>query len=96
MKLSWTDAAKAHLQGIHDYIAQDSPRYAIATIDRITSRAKQCGAHPVSGAIVLEFASDDIREMIEYPYRIIYRVQPDRVDILAVVHGARKLPNPLP
>ncbi len=39
---------------------------------------------------------DDIREVLEYPYRIIYRVLPDRVDVLAVVHGARRLPASLP
>lgn len=96
MKVAWTGAAKAHLQGIHDYIAQDSPRYAIAMVDRITDRAKQCGSHPFSGARVAEFDSDEIREVIEFPYRIIYRVQSERVDILAVVHGARRLPEALP
>jgi len=31
------------------------------------------------------------RELIVRPYRIIYRVFDDRVEIIAVVHGARLL-----
>jgi plasmid stabilization system protein ParE len=81
------------LKGIHAYIAQDSPRYALAMSDRITRRARQCGEFPLAGARVSEYDADDVREVLEYPYRIIYRILPDRVDILAVVHGARRLPD---
>jgi plasmid stabilization system protein ParE len=30
-----------------------------------------------------------LREVIEWPYRVIYRVQPAQVEVLAVVHGRR-------
>jgi toxin ParE1/3/4 len=92
VKLAWTEAALGHLRGIHSYISQDSPRYALAMIDRITRRAEQCGTFPLAGSKVPEYDADDIREVFESPYRIIYRVLPDRVDILTVVHGARLLP----
>ena len=37
-----------------------------------------------------------MREVIEPPYRIIYRLAPDdRVDVLAVIHGAQLLPDTL-
>jgi toxin ParE1/3/4 len=45
--------------------------------------------------MVQEYERDDVREVLEYPYRIIYRIKPDQIDVLAVVHGARELP-PLP
>lgn len=35
----------------------------------------------------------EIREVIESPYRIVYRVGSNRVDVLAVFHGARLLPD---
>jgi len=91
----WTEAALGHLHGIHDHIAQDSPRYALAMIDRITRRAEQCGKFPLAGGKVPEFDADEVREVLEFPYRIIYRVLPDRVDVLAVIHGARLLPDEL-
>ena len=42
--------------------------------------------------MVPEYEAPDIRELIERPYRIIYRVMPDQIDVLAVIHGARLLP----
>ena len=35
----------------------------------------------------------DIRELIEKPYRIIYRIKADQIDVLAVIHGARLMPE---
>jgi toxin ParE1/3/4 len=50
----------------------------------------------LAGGRVDEFDDDSIREVIELPYRIIYRIRTDRVDIVAVLHGARQLPPTLP
>ena len=41
MSVHWTDTAQAHLDAIHAYIAQDSPEYALRTIDRLTRRSQQ-------------------------------------------------------
>jgi plasmid stabilization system protein ParE len=35
---------------------------------------------------------EDIREVIEPPDRIIYRVKEHQIDVLAVLHGARQMP----
>ena len=43
--------------------------------------------------MVPEYQDIDIREVIEPPYRIVYRVTPNRVDVLAVFHGAQLLPD---
>jgi plasmid stabilization system protein ParE len=45
----------------------------------------------MSGREVPEYEAKNIREVIEKPYRMIYRVNPDQIDILAVVHAARQL-----
>ena len=34
---------------------------------------------------------DQIREVIEGAYRIIYRIKPDQIDVLAVIHAARNV-----
>ena len=34
---------------------------------------------------------EQIREVIERPYRIIYYIQADRIDVIAVIHGARSV-----
>jgi toxin ParE1/3/4 len=91
VKVGWTEAAHSHLVAIHAYIAQASPRYAQVMVDRITRRAEQCGKFPLAGARVPEF-DDDVREVLELPYRIIYRIRAERLDVIAVIHGARLLP----
>jgi len=87
MKVYWTDSAKIHLRSIYNYIKQDSERYALATVDRITERTKQIAEFPYSGKKVPEYESDEIREIIEPPYRVIYRVYNEQIQILAIVHG---------
>ena len=42
------------------------------------------------GQIVPEFGDSSIRELLVRPYRLVYRVQPEQVTILAVIHGARR------
>ena len=61
-------------------------------VERLTERSEQIASFPLSGRMVPEYEAPDVREVIERPYRIIYRIKPDQIDILAVVHGARMLP----
>ena len=96
MKVDWSNTALGHLVEIYDYISRDSPRYAQRMVHRLTSRSKQAGAFPHSGQMVAEYQRRDIRELIEGPYRIIYRTDPDQVVVLAVIHGASLPPSQLP
>lgn len=91
MKVHWTATAEGHLDAIYAYVAQDSKTYALRTVDRITSRSQQIAAFPMSGRRVPEYGLDQIREVFSGPYRIIYHVGPDRIDVLAVIHGARNV-----
>lgn len=88
MKVHWTNTAEGHLDAIYAYIALDSPEYAKRMIDRLTRRSQQIGDFPLSGRRVPEYDADQIREVIEGPYRIIYHIKPDQVDVVAVIHGA--------
>jgi plasmid stabilization system protein ParE len=96
MKVVWTKNAIGHLTHIYDYISRDSRRYAKRMIDRITDRSKQIARFPQSGQVVTEYDDPKIREIIEGPYRVIYRVETKRVAVLAVIHGARLLPRDPP
>lgn len=72
------------MQAIHDYIAQNSVVYATQIVDRITRRSEQITEFPNSGRIVPEFRDENIREIIERPYRVIYRIEEDEANILAM------------
>lgn len=91
MKVHWTKTAEEHLDAIYSYIALDSPEYAKHMVDRLTHRSEQIAQFPLSGRKVPEYGLDKIREVIESPYRIIYYIKPDQIDILAVIHTARNL-----
>lgn len=93
MKVHWTNNAVDHLVNIYEYIALNSPTYAKGMVDRITRRSSQITGSPLSGRMVPEYQAQDIRELIEKPYRIIYRIKQDQIDVLAVIHGARLLPE---
>ncbi|WP_022947325.1 type II toxin-antitoxin system RelE/ParE family toxin [Methylohalobius crimeensis] len=88
MKVHWTETAEAHLDAIYAYIAQNSETYALRTVDRITRRSQQIGEFPLSGRKVSEYQHDQIREVFSGPYRIIYHIKADQVDVIAVIHGA--------
>ena len=91
MKVHWTRTAEAHLDAIYAYIAQDSKTYALRAVDRITRRSQQIAAFPLSGRRVPEYDADQIREVFEGPYRIIYHIRSDQIDVIAVIHGAMNM-----
>ena len=96
MRVHWTNRALDHLLAIHEYVAQNSEIYANRLVDRLTRRSEQLGLFPQSGRMVPEYKRADIREVIERPYRIIYRVKEEQIDVLSVVHSAQQLPPEVP
>jgi addiction module RelE/StbE family toxin len=95
MKVVWTPEAQSHLDGIYQYITSDAPFYAQGVVDKLTRRSQQLVDHPYSGRVVPAFDDRNLRELIVYPYRLIYRVMTDRIDVIAVFHGAQRLPESL-
>jgi len=88
MKVNWTQTAQKHLDSIYEYIAQDSKEYALHMVDRLTRRSQQIANMPLSGRRVPEYDTNQIREVIEQPYRIIYYIKHEQIDIIAVIHAA--------
>jgi toxin ParE1/3/4 len=62
-------------------------------VDRLTRRSEQIAMFPQSGRVVPEYDAPEIREVIEPPYRIIYCIREEQIDVLAVVHSAQRLPS---
>ena len=92
MRVHWTNKALNDLLLIYEYIASNSPGYADRTMDRLTRRTEQLEVFPSSGRVVPEYEQEDIRELIESPYRIIYRVGEEQVDVVSVLHSRQQLP----
>ena len=92
MNVIWSDRALKSLAAIHEFISRDSEEHANRTVDRILQRGDQLQSFPLSGRIVAEYKRADVREIVESPYRIVYRVRRDRVQVIEVFHGARRPP----
>jgi toxin ParE1/3/4 len=88
--LFWTERAQADLAAIRAFIEVDSPHYATVIVRRLIHGVDRLQNCPQSGRMVPEHGDPAIREVIEGPYRIIYRVVSDEeIHVLTVHHGAR-------
>lgn len=96
MIVAWSEQAAAQLQAIRDYLARSSPGYAQALAERIVQRTETLADLPLLGAEVMEHGDESLRELFEHPYRILYRVSTEQVQIVAVIHSARRLPRTPP
>jgi toxin ParE1/3/4 len=95
MIVHWTEAALSDLHAVEVYIGRHSPQYARAMVERIFARSGTLADHPRLGPAVPEFGDDEHRELFEDPDRIVYRVLAEQIDIVAIVHAARRLPRGL-
>ncbi len=91
VKIVWTDLAIEDLKSIHEYISKDSRFYANRFVAKLINRVDQLENYPQSGRIVPEFGKEDIRELIEGNYRIVFRIGLDHIGIVRVHHSARLL-----
>jgi toxin ParE1/3/4 len=91
-RILWSPQALLDLESIRDYIARDSPRYAELVIRRLVAAVERLEAFPQSGRIVPERNTEDVREIIVKPYRVVYRLRPELVEIVTVFRASRLFP----
>jgi toxin ParE1/3/4 len=91
VKLIWSPGAAFDLEETCQYISRDSEHYAKLFASRVISLVETIAEFPMAGRIVPEYQQDNLRERIFQNYRIVYRVRPEVVEIVAIVHGARLL-----
>jgi len=92
MSVTWSQEAGENLVDIEEFIARDSVERAIRFVDALIDHTEAILAdNPRSGRTVPEIGNPDIRELIYRGYRIVYRLNGDRIDILTVFEGHRLL-----
>ena len=87
----WSEPAKTDLRSIHDFIAHDSRHYAKKVTQDIREKTDLLDQLPNLGKTLPEVRDEKIRELSVYSYRIIYKIQDQRVFVLAVVHKRKDL-----
>jgi addiction module RelE/StbE family toxin len=97
MRIRWTDPAQTDFRQILTYIARDDPAAAERVGDRLLSAIDRLATQPRSGRPGRVAGT---RELVipKLPYRAIYRVTDaphstrEQVEVLRVLHGARRWP----
>lgn len=92
MKLRWTDGAVEDLQSAHDYLEAEHPRAAWEAVTRIMSAVERLEQFPQMGRAGRVEGS---RELVVTgtPFLVAYRRRDESIQILAVLHAARKWPR---
>ena len=83
------------MEAIWKFIANDSDAYADLVVARLLESVERLEDFPRSGRTVPELSDPQLREIIEPPYRIVYRVLDEAVEILTVFRASRILPRTL-
>ncbi len=93
LKVKWSPEATEDLESIAEYIARDSEFYARAVVSEILTVSRNICKFPLIGRVVPEIDDEHIRERFIYSYRLVYRIEPKRILVVAVIHGKRLLEN---
>ncbi len=57
------------------------------------STACDIPTHPLLGRVVPEIGDHNIRERFVYSYRLVYKIEENRILIVSIIHGKRLLKN---
>ncbi|MCO6439626.1 MAG: type II toxin-antitoxin system RelE/ParE family toxin [Nitrococcus mobilis] len=89
----WSEPALADLDAIADYIALENPTAAKRLVRNIFDHIDQLEAYPDSGSFPQELKDRRYRQIVEPPFRVIYRHDKKQrfVFILHVMRSEQKL-----
>ncbi len=83
-----TQRARADLLALWIEIAKHNPAAADRVYDRLEARVNILSEFPEAGVTRPDIAAE-ARMLVESPYLILYRIRPEDVQIVRVLHGAR-------
>ena len=89
MKVTWSPLAEQRALEAVDYIAKDRPQAAAAWLEELLDRVGRLDRFARRGRVVPEIGVPAYREILQAPYRVIYRVDTSRVVILTLRHWRR-------
>lgn len=86
-------SAQADIKAIIDFIYQQSVQNAESLYHDILDKIFSLHKFPERGQHLKEIQSQDIREIRLHKLRIIYRILPNKVQVLTIHHSSRLLSN---
>ncbi|MCM5555213.1 type II toxin-antitoxin system RelE/ParE family toxin [Pleomorphomonas sp. NRK KF1] len=93
-EIRWTKRAVRRLDQIGAHITADDPAAAARVVARIITGVERLADHPAIGRVG---RIRETRELVfaDIPYIVPYRVQTSSIEVLTVMHTARKWPETL-
>ena len=90
-RLFWAPAAVADREAIYDFIEADNPSAALELDERFSRTAAALQEQPGLGRPGRVAGT---REWVVHPhYVLVYRIQPDQVQVLRLLHTTRQWPE---
>ncbi len=92
MTIAWLPEARQDLENAYSYIARDNPSAAASTVQRIVASIEILRDFPRIGR---PGRVEGTRELVvsRTPYIVAYQIKTGTIEILAVIHGARRWPD---
>ncbi len=92
MLINWSILASNDLEDIVDYILVDNPSAALNLFETIKQAVEKLEDYPNMGRVGRVSGT---RELVitNTPFIVVYRVQNNNVEVLRVLHSARKFPD---
>jgi len=92
LPVRWLRRSLRDLQTIHDFIASENPAAARQTVRRIRSAVATLADFPERGRPGRVAGTRELF-VSGTPFFVAYRLKADTVEILRVLHGARRYPD---
>jgi addiction module RelE/StbE family toxin len=90
MTVRWSPTGLRDLESLYSYIAEDDSSAAATTVEAILAGIEALTRHPEMGR---KGRVAGTRELVMAPYVIAYHALKTKIDILAIIHGARRWPD---
>jgi toxin ParE1/3/4 len=88
MKVILTPKAEGELEQIGDFIADDNPERADSFVRGLLDRCASLADYPARFPVVGRYHAYLIRRCLHGNYLIFYRIEPDLVRVIHILHGA--------
>jgi plasmid stabilization system protein ParE len=97
MKVVWSDDAVMALADLEAELARRyTPEKAAQIVNALVHRVDRLQDHPQLGRVVPEYGRWQLRELVDRWNRVLYRLRPDAVEVVAIVPARMQLFEPDP
>ena len=87
----WSEDAIGSLQNIYDYIFLKSPQNAEMVVDTLFKVGDELTIFPEKNPVDTIFKDENIRFFPKWNFKIVYKIEPDRIFIIDVFSTRQNL-----